>query len=70
MFLFAIITMSCGAESLDLFNLKNSLTRRLILFLSTALPTFLVTVIPSLLMPISFLHATMVKCSEWLRTPC
>ena len=49
--LFAIITMSFESGSLSLLNLKNSLKRRLILFLFTAFPTFLPTATPSLFSP-------------------
>jgi hypothetical protein len=62
--LLAMITMSCEAGSLDLFNLKNSRKRRLILFLCTAFPAFLLTVVPSLLTPDGFRHVMMVKRAE------
>jgi len=39
--------MSRDSGSLSLFRLKNSLRSRLYLFLITALPTFLLTVIPN-----------------------
>jgi hypothetical protein len=62
--LLAMITMSCEAGSLDLFNLKNSRKRRLILFLWTAFPAFLLTVVPSLVAPDWFRHVIMVKRAE------
>lgn len=52
-----------------MFNLKNSLTRRLILFLFTASPTFLLTAIPSLLFSPRFLNTMTVKFSECRLTP-
>ncbi len=48
---------------------KYSLINRLILFLLTALPVFLVTVMPSLLMPLSLLQITAVKFFEALHSP-
>lgn len=59
-----MITMSEEAGSLDLFSLKNSRNRRLILFLCTAFPVFLLTVVPSLLSPDWFRHMIMVKRFE------
>jgi len=59
-----MITMSWEAGSLDLFNLKNSRKRRLILFRCTAFPAFLLTVVPSLLTPAWFRHVMIVKCAE------
>ncbi len=41
--------MSKGTGNLDRFSLKNSLKSRLMRFRLTALPTFLLTVSPSLL---------------------
>ena len=59
-----MMTMSCPSGSLDLFNRKNSLNRRFILFRLTAVPTFFPAVMPSLLMPAGFLWMIHVKCSE------
>ena len=48
----AMTTTSCPAGNKALLRRKNSLISRLILFLLTAFPVFLVTVIPSLLIPL------------------
>lgn len=52
-----------------MFNLKNSLSRRFILFRLTASPAFLLTVIPSLLGPEICLCVIMVKFSAQIRLP-
>lgn len=67
---FAIMTMSREGGRLDLFNLKYSLNRRLMRFLLTAFPTFLVTVIPSLLIPDGLSRVMIVKFSVCSRFPC
>ena len=65
-----MITMSWEAGSLDLFNRKNSRKMRLILFLYTSFPVFLLTVMPSLLIPCWFANRITVKRFECIRTPC
>jgi len=48
-----------------LLSLKNSRTRRLILFLLTAFPVLFVTVTPNLVMPSRFFLMMTVKCRVW-----
>ncbi len=65
----ATMTTSCPGGSLSLFNLKNSLKRRLMRFLFTASPTFLLTVTPSLGMPDSLGCKKTMKFAEESRFP-
>ena len=57
----AMMTMSCAGGNCSLCNLKNSRNSLLILFLFTAFPTFLLTVMPNLLVPDGFGYAMRVK---------
>ena len=59
----AIILMSHTPDRNCRFNRKNSRTRRLILFLLTARPTFLVTVMPNRERPYRPGEKTAIKCS-------
>lgn len=66
---FAATTMSYPWGKRDLLSLKNSLIRRLTLFLLTAFPVFLPTVTPSLEMPSPFCFKMTTKCLEWRCMP-
>jgi len=61
---FAIITISFESGSMSLFNLKNSLKRRLILFRFVALPILLLTATPILLSPHGLWLSMTVKLFE------
>ena len=66
----ATITMSQPWGKWLLCNLKNSLISRLTLFLFTAFPIFLLTVIPNLVMSDPFRFKMILKCAEGYRFPC
>jgi hypothetical protein len=66
---FAIMLMSHSPDSNCRFNRKNSLTRRLILFLLTAPPTFLVIVTPSRERPCRPAEKTAIKYSFCILRP-
>ncbi len=68
-FFFAVITISCPRGKQVSLSLKNSLMRRLSLFLLTALPVFLLTVSPNLVIPSPFSLRITLKCFVWWRWP-
>ena len=65
----AIMLMSHSPDRNCRFNRKNSRTRRLILFLLTARPTFLVTVMPNRERPYRPGEKTAIKCSFCILRP-
>ena len=65
----AIMLMSHTPDRNCRFNRKNSRTRRLILFLLTAPPTFLVTVMPNRERPCRPGEKTAIKYSFWILRP-
>ena len=65
----AIMLMSHTPDSNCRFNRKNSRTRRLILFLLTAPPTFLVTVMPNRERSCRPGEKTAIKYSFWILRP-
>ena len=69
MWFLAIMLMSHTPDSNCRFNRKNSRTRRLILFLLTAPPTFLVTVMPNRERPCRPGEKTAIKYSFWILRP-
>lgn len=52
-----------------LLRLKNSLTSRFMRFLLTAVPTFLLVVIPRRVHPTLLGHTKILKCSVWYLLP-
>ena len=66
---FAMNTRSWEAGNNSRFRRNTSRTTRLMRFLSTALPTFFVTVIPSRVFCSAFGWTTMRKWGVWIRRP-